>query len=232
MSDLLEHRSLVEAPEFRSKGNKLTAAGVAMRYGARSKPIQGRFVEMFTPGAFSKTLAGGGDVRSHNEHLGPYLARTSNGTLRLTDTRSELSYEIDLPDTSAGRDAAALLERGDIKGSSIGFTALPKGASWSVDEHGMALRSVMAAKLALVDLTVAPAYDDSTAAMALRSLADETGRDVRSLVAADRKVLAGMVGRPASPDELKLRRWVRGQVGGSDRSPVVPAHRRPAHWFV
>jgi HK97 family phage prohead protease len=233
MSDLLEHRSLVEAPEFRSKGNTLTAAGVAMRYGARSKPIAGKFRETFTSGAFSKTLAGGGDIHSHNEHHGPYLGRTSNGTLRLTDTRSELSYEIDLPDTTAGRDAAALLERGDIKGSSIGFIATPKGSAWTVGTDGLAFRTVSAAELYVVDLTVAPAYDDSTAEMAMRSLAYETGSDLRSLIeAAASGGLAGVVGGPLSPDELKLRRWVRAEVGGSRRSAVVPAHRRPAHWFV
>src|SRR6059058_3561605 len=111
----LEHRSLLEPPEFRSQGTKLTASGVAMRYGAKSKPIRGQFREQFTPGAFARTI-GQQDVRSHHEHFGPYLARTSNGTLRLTDTRSELSYEIDLPDTTAGRDAAALLERRDVRG--------------------------------------------------------------------------------------------------------------------
>src|SRR3954452_13784671 len=107
-----ETRSLLEPPEFRSEGTKLTASGVAMRYGAKSKPIKGQFREVFSPGAFTKTLQEQ-DIQSHNEHLGPYLARTGNGTLRLTDSRSELAYEIDLPDTSAGRDAAHLLERGD-----------------------------------------------------------------------------------------------------------------------
>jgi hypothetical protein len=75
---------------------------------------------------------------------GPVPRPPGNGSLRLTDDRSELAYEIDLPDTTAGRDAAHLLERGDIKGSSIGFRAMPKAVAWSVDEDGMALRSVSA----------------------------------------------------------------------------------------
>ncbi len=131
-----EHRSLVEPVEFRSDGGKLVASGVAMRYGAVSKPIGGQFREVFKPGAFAKTIREQ-DVRSHNEHGGPYLARSGAGSLRLLDSRSELAYEIDLPDTTAGRDAAALLERGDIKGSSIGFRALPSAIKWSVGEDGM-----------------------------------------------------------------------------------------------
>lgn len=216
----LEVRSLVEPPEFRSAGGKLVAAGVAMRYGARSKPISGQFREVFHPGAFTKTLQEQ-DVHSHNEHLGPYLARTSNGSLRLTDSRSELSYEIDLPDTGAGRDAAALLERRDIKGSSIGFRAIPKEVSWTVDADGMALRSISAAKLRRVDLTIEPYYPDSTAEMALRSLADDTGLELRSLLeAAD---LAKLILNPEDPDEQRSH-------DTDDRETIV--HRRPAHWFV
>lgn len=178
-----EFRSLAEPIEFRSDGGKLVAAGVAMRYDTRSKPIGGQFREQFKPGSLAKTIREQ-DVRSHLEHGGPYLARSGAQTLRLIDSRSELAYELDLPDTTAGRDAAALLERGDIKGSSIGFRALPDGDEWSVDEEGMALRTVNEARLALIDLTVAPAYDSSTASMALRSLGiTAEGLDAASLAA-------------------------------------------------
>jgi HK97 family phage prohead protease len=189
----LEQRSLLEPPEFRAEGTQLRAAGVAMRYGAKSKPIDGKFREAFTAGAFAKTIREQ-DVRSHNEHDGPYLARLGNGSLRLTDDRSSLSYEIDLPDTSAGRDAAHLLERGDIKGSSIGFRALPKAVAWSVDEDGMAFRSVSEAQLLRVDLTIAPYYPASTAELALRSLADDKGLELRSVLeAADRGELPTLI---------------------------------------
>lgn len=199
----LETRSLVEPVEFRSDGGKLVAAGVAMRYGAKSKPINNTFREVFQPGAFTKTLKEA-DVRAHNEHFGPYLGRTSNGTLRLTDSRSELAYEIDLPDTTAGRDAAALLERGDIRGSSVGFQALSKQVGWSVGDDGMALRSVAEAKLIFVDLTVAPVYDDSTAEMALRSLADERHMELRSLLdAADRGELPTLIASPVDDSEQR-----------------------------
>lgn len=177
----LECRSLVEPPEFRSVGdNRIVAAGVAMRYGAKSKPINGQFREQFSPGAFAKTIQEQ-DIRSANEHGGPYLARTGAGSLRLTDDRSVLAYEIDLPDTTAGRDAAALLERGDIKGSSIGFRAMPQGADWGLDTDGMALRTVTEARLFRVDLTTAPYYDDSTAEIALRSFAEQHGLELRSV---------------------------------------------------
>lgn len=201
----LEVRSLVEPPEFRSADGKLVAAGVAMRYGAKSKPIAGQFREVFKPGAFAKTIQEQ-DVHSHNEHLGPYLARTGAGTLRLVDSRSELAYEIDLPDTSAGRDAAVLLERGDIRGSSIGFRAIPKEVTWTVDDDGMALRSISAARLRRVDLTIEPYYSDSTAEMAYRSLAEQTGLELRSLLeAADRGELASVILHPEDEETVDGR---------------------------
>lgn len=196
-----EFRSVIEPIEFRSEAGRIVASGTAMRYGAKSKLIAGQFREVFHPGAFTKTIQEQ-DVRSHNEHHGPYLGRTGAGTLRLHDDRSRLVYEVDLPDTTAGRDAATLLERGDIKGSSIGFRALPKGDSWSVDDDGVALRTVTEARLSVVDLTVAPAYGDSTAEAALRSLADERGMELRSLLdAAQRGELSTLIASEPGDDE-------------------------------
>lgn len=200
-----ETRSLVEPVEFRSAGDKLTASGVAMRYERRSKPIRGKFVEQFLPGSLAKTITEQ-DVLAHNEHGGPYLARSGAGTLRLHDSRSELAYEIDLPDTTAGRDAATLLERGDIKGSSIGFRSIPGTDQWTVGDDGMALRSVREARLSFVDLTVAPYYDDSTAELALRSLADDRGMELRSLMeAADRGELPTLIASDVEDDETDDR---------------------------
>lgn len=183
-----EYRSLLEPIEFRSNGGKIVASGVAMRYGTKSNPIRGQFRETFKPGSLAKSLtAGKPEVRSHLEHFGGYLGSTGNGTLRLTDTRSELAYEIDIPDTQPGRDAAYLLERRDLRGASIGFDARGKGRTdWSVDTDGVALRSVNEADLILVDLTVAPYYDDTTAEVALRSFADEHQLELRSVIDATR----------------------------------------------
>lgn len=188
MNAVIEQRPMAEAPEFRSaeNGRRIVAAGIAMRYGTRSKPIphasKGVFREEFRSGALAKSISEQ-DVKAHLEHHGPFLARTGSGTMRLTDDRSVVAYEIDLPDTTAGRDAAALLERRDLAGSSIGFRSIPAEEKWSV-EDGMALRSVGQAQLFVVDLTVSPAYPESTAEMALRSLANELGCEVRALLEA------------------------------------------------
>ena len=51
-----------------------------------------------------------------NHERGALLGRTCSGTLRLSEDGTGLRYEIDLPDTTVGRDVAALLERGDLTG--------------------------------------------------------------------------------------------------------------------
>ena len=104
-----ERIPFAERPEFRSTGNNtITAEGIAMRYETRSKKIADKFFEQFTPGAFTKTLQEA-TIESHHEHSGPYLGSTRNNSLRLHDSPTALAYEIDLPDTTAGRDAATLL---------------------------------------------------------------------------------------------------------------------------
>lgn len=217
----VEFRALVEPVEFRGAedGKRIVAAGVAMRYNAKSKPIGGRFREQFHPGAFTKTLQET-DVRSHNEHGGPYLARMKNGSLRVLDSVTELRYEIDLPDTSAGRDAAVLLERGDIRGSSIGFRAIPSRVQWSADTDGMALRDVHEAHLGLIDLTTNPAYDTSTADAALRSFADTNGIELRSVLEA---VDAGNFAALLDPE-------LREQLDDHGRETTVA--RRITHLFA
>jgi len=193
---MIERRSFVDPVEFRGKAGALVASGVAMRYGAVSKPIRGQFREVFESGAFAKTIQES-DVRAHLEHGGPYLGRTGAGSLALTDDRSSLAFELRLPDTTAGRDAAALLETRDVAGSSIGFTPVPARLRWSRSDDGMALRSVGEARLFVVDLTTSPAYDDSTADLAFRSLAVSSGMDYQAIVeAAERGALADMIDPP------------------------------------
>lgn len=222
-----EFRSLVQPPEFRAQGTKLYASGVAMAYGQHSKPIGGKFREEFRAGSFTKTLQEQ-DIHSHLEHTGPYLARSGAKSLVLTDSRSELAYEIELPDTTAGRDAAALLERGDIKGASIGFRAIPSAIKWAVDTDGMALRSISEARLGRVDLTVAPYYDTTTAEVALRSLAEQRGIELRSVLeAADRGELPILIEPPVEGDENEPE-----PEGANDGREITVVHRRPAHWFV
>lgn len=188
MTDL-EYRSLVEPIEFRSNGTKLTAAGTAINYGVPSQPFprQGRMIrEEFRSGAFTKTL-GEANVKACHEHkIELLLGTTEAGSLRLTNDERHLSYELDLPGTSTGKDVAILMEGGEVKGSSVAFRPMLKDEKWSRDADGMALRSIGTSALHHIATTCEPVHETADVALALRSLQAQSGRELRSLLAAAR----------------------------------------------
>ena len=80
----------------------------------------GYFREQIAVGAFDGHLAD--DVRLLINHTGVPLARTTNGTLRLSVDETGLRYEAQLADTHEGRDLYTLIKRGDISQSSFAFS--------------------------------------------------------------------------------------------------------------
>jgi HK97 family phage prohead protease len=184
---MMETRFLSEPIEFRSEGTKLVAAGVAIRYGQPSKVMRD-FREIIAPGAADQALTER-DVKALHEHdQHKILGRVSAGTLRIENTPTEMRYEIDLPDTTYGRDLAVSLERRDITGSSFGFRALKSAEKWSVDDDGIALRTVGAFEMFdHISTTANPAYDLHTSELAFRSLASDLDVDVNKIVEAARK---------------------------------------------
>jgi HK97 family phage prohead protease len=108
----------------------MTFAGYAWRYNEASLPLP--FTERIAPGAFTRTLKSKNDIRAYVNHDDTMLLGSTRAkTLRIED-RAEGGYvEIDLPDTTAGRDIRALVARGDITGMSFGFSTVKD--SWSSD---------------------------------------------------------------------------------------------------
>lgn len=220
----LETRSLTEPPEFRSEGGRIVAHGVAIRYGAKSKPIRGQFVEEIRSGAARKSVAEADILALHEHDPKMFLGRTSSGTLRLFDGTSELRYEIDLPDTTVGRDVANLLERRDVKGASFGFNAVPSSVKWSVmEDSGLALRSVGEMRLHHICTTCIPYYDDSSAELALRSFADERHMELRSVLeAAERGELPVLIASPPG-EETEERHGGDGRLETTVIRPHIAA---------
>jgi len=171
--DGAEKRSLVLPVDHRSDGDgKVTVAGYAAVFGDTAD-IGGYFREVIARGAFTNTLRTG-DVRAYFDHdRGRVLGRTSSGTLRLREDERGLAVEIDLPDTSDGRDVKTLIERGDISGMSFGFSVLKQEWDETVDPP---TRTIMEVELREVSIVSEPAYDGTS--IALRSL-DEARKEHR-----------------------------------------------------
>jgi uncharacterized protein len=162
-----EKRSLVLPVEQRATvDGKTTVVGYAAVFGDVTD-IGGYFREVLAPGAFTETLKTA-DVRAYFDHdRGRVLGRSTAGTLRLKEDAKGLAVEIDLPDTSDGRDVRTLIERGDISGMSFGFIVTRQ--EW--DETGdVPLRTIHEVELIEVSIVSEPAYDGTS--IALRSLDD------------------------------------------------------------
>lgn len=162
-----ERRIFAQPVELRKGTDKPVLGGYASKYMRYSQNLGG-FVEQVVPTAFRKSLADGAAIVARYNHDDNYLLGTTEaGTLRLLSDDEGLLYDVDLPDTQAGRDVAVLAARGDLRYSSFAFRVLED--EWTVTDHGFPLRSLINVQLLDVAPVNTPAYLDSTAG--LRSLA-------------------------------------------------------------
>lgn len=135
--------------------------------------IGGWFDEIIEPGAFARSLSENGDVRAlFNHNWDNVLGRTKSGTLQLEEDNRGLKFEIELPNTSVGRDLAESMSRGDINQCSFGFWITEETWDYSVEP---ALRTIHEVELYEISVVSIPAYDDTEASL-VRS--KEIGKEV------------------------------------------------------
>lgn len=140
-----------QTAELRAKGRRLE--GYAALFGKEAR-IGGDMVETIAPGAFTATLAEREDILALVDHDPTrVLARTRSGTLRLAEDTRGLAFDLDVPDTQAGRDVLAMAERGDLGGMSFGFSARDD----HVDGDRRELRAVELFEISVV--AAFPAYE-------------------------------------------------------------------------
>lgn len=204
----LETRNMPGRVELRSGGTGIgLLVGYASVFNKRSQNLGG-FVEVVDPKAFAKTLGDKAPVVARFNHNDDYLLGTTEAaTLRLSVDRNGLMYEVDLPDTGAGRDVRALAERGDLRYSSFAFRTVSD--TWSETEDGMPLRTLTAVHLVDVSPVVNPAYRDTTTGMStpLRTLAGHLGLELeqvrRAAEAGDLRTLFRNPTEPAKDQNVR-----------------------------
>ena len=178
-----ERRGLTEPVEVREDGTG-TIAGYAAMYGVETV-IAGFFREQIAPGAFDSALKGDDDVRSlFNHDSNIVLGRTKSGTLRLSETKKGLRYDIDLnPEDPEALRVRAMIKRGDISGSSFGF--LVKADRWDEPQNkrDLPLRTILEAELFDVSPVTFPAYPQTSV----------TARDIQDAAEARRVLDARQV---------------------------------------
>jgi HK97 family phage prohead protease len=178
MSTKIEIRSLTS--ELRAEdGDKFQIVGTAAAYNSLSKDLGG-FREIIRPGAFKRALSGeagreGEDVKClFNHDYNHVLGRSSNGTLKLSDSASGLRFRCQLdPNQQSHRDLHASIKRGDVNECSFAFAVAPDGDSMEdmQDEKGQryALRTLRDCHLFDVSPVTNPAYGRGATNVSARS---------------------------------------------------------------
>ena len=124
----------------------------------------GEFTETVRSGAFTKSLEKPDGIFALFDHeRRSVLGRVGSKTLRLTQDSKGLEFEVDLPDTSIGRDLAVLVERGDVSGCSFAFLTPKDGDRWEM-RGGRMHRELVQVDLKEITITPTPAYADTTVA--------------------------------------------------------------------
>ncbi len=149
------------------------------------------FRERIMPGAFDRAIREQHDARALFNHGRDHLlGRVSARTLRLSVDATGLRYEIDVPDTTIGRDTLVSIDRGDLSGSSFAF--VPTRTVW-VEEGDVLIAQVEDLDLYDVGPVTFPAYESTSASV--RSATREELLDEVTRWRASR----------ANPDEVAVR---------------------------
>jgi len=164
-------------------------SGYAAVFNSDSEPLP--FTERILPGAFKRSLKSRNEIKLFKNHnMDEVLGSTRSKTLRLTEDSNGLLAEAVLPNTTAGRDLAELMKRGDVHAMSFGFTVPPKGDKWNSEGTVRELREIRLHEVSIV--TGFPAYEATTASVrSLDNLATRTNVDVDALADVITKLESG-----------------------------------------
>lgn len=166
--DDLEYRP---ALEVRAVGDRIV--GHALVFDVRSRDLGG-FVEVIRPQAVDRSLAeivysnrqdNAGIVALYAHDPAAVLGRTPK-TLSLTKDDRGVAFDLDPAPTQAGREALALVRRGDLTGASFGFRTM---ADRWLTEGTQTIREVLDVEIVEISLTAFPAYPQTNVEIAQRS---------------------------------------------------------------
>ncbi len=169
-----ERRTYLTTVELRKAGASApTISGYAAMFNEETV-IAGLFREQIAPGAFADAVKND-DVRAlFNHDSNIVLGRTKSGTLTLREDGKGLFYDVTPPNTQAANDVRELIQRGDVSGSSFGFTVDEDEWDDSEVKRGMLpLRTIRKASLFDVSPVTFPAYEATSVSARSKARAEE-----------------------------------------------------------
>ena len=186
--------------------------GFAACYAVRGHPLgKGEpYVEVFARGCFDRTLSDGHIIKSiWNCNTDAILGSTGPGTLKLVKHQLGLVYNVILPETGIGRDIEVLVDRGDVRDSTVGFR--PVDLDYDQKPDGTVVCTFLDVDLMFVGPTTFSAFDTGEAQIIRSRLA----RELRS-------PLASKYAKPPTAQQSQLVAGCRGEGAG---------FRRPGPFF-
>lgn len=124
------------------------------------------FNEVIAPGAFTESLTDRDQKALWNHDWSKPLGSVRANTLTFEDNETELTATMDLPSNTWGDDAYESVKRGDVDGTSFGFTVLDEKWEQDGDKY---VRTILRAKLYEVSPCTLPAYDANTSDVRCKS---------------------------------------------------------------
>lgn len=136
------------------------------------------FVETIDKEAFKDSITSRNVVGLWSHDTSQILGNTKSGTLRLTNTDTELRFELDIPNTTVGNDAWELIQRGDVDGVSFGMRVTKdKWTSEKREDSRIYKRLILDAELYEISPVAFPAYPaNEVAARSLEEFKDSEKR--------------------------------------------------------
>jgi len=137
----LTRRATNKKTVLRAAPDANNIVGAAFLYNVRSALLYGIYYEELLPGCADS--ANMDDVvcrKNHDNNL--VLGRTPE-TLSLELQADGLYYDCEVAPTTVGKDVLIEVERGDLRGSSFGYTTTVNGIKWGETDDGIPLRQVV-----------------------------------------------------------------------------------------
>lgn len=156
----------VEVRKAENGEESRTIQGYAAKFNSQSEVLVDwwgdEFVEEIAEGAFDDSLRDNVIKALWNHNSDLVLGSTKSSTLRLNSDSTGLHFDLDLPESTWGKDAFESVRRGDVDGVSFGFRV--KEDRWGkteVNGREMLKRTLIKVDLFEISPTPFPAYGAS-----------------------------------------------------------------------
>ena len=195
--------------EFREKeGGMGAVAGTVMRYGDVATLPFGQ--ERMLPGAFGDLSTA--ELYANRMHQRDQPLANTYAGLRIDDNVDRLAGEVDLPNTSYGRDAQEEVKTGRLRGLSIEFRTLE-------DDYIDGVRVIKQARLYGWGVVDKPAYPQSVAAMrSWEEYRSAHGLEHRQERAAAQSVI---ISGPAGAGKTQRAQELLGELQAQGLNPIA-----------